>query len=145
MVEVSYLTEYYSCTRFEPRSAQRAFRRHQPLRPSTARRRNLGWNLISIAIDQAYPKYFINGGSIAQWIAYLLLDPAATGLIPWIPVIFQRNTLSLLLRLINGTCWRNKDSGLKNVDRTHLVLGSGKPVLPKKIISSKETWQPSGF
>ena len=40
-------------------------------------------------------------GSIAQWLAYLLSDPAAPGLIPSIPNFFQKEILLMLPRLIN--------------------------------------------
>ena len=42
------------------------------------------------------------GGSVVQWLAYLLLEPAAPGSIPSIPEIFQKKKLSKLLRLIYG-------------------------------------------
>ena len=42
------------------------------------------------------------GGSLAQWLAYLLPDPAASGSNPCIPNIFTEEKLSMLLRLING-------------------------------------------
>ena len=51
-------------------------------------------------------------GSIAQWLVYLLMDPAAPCLIPSIPKAFSK----------------------ENVDRTHLVLASGKLVLQKSFI-----------
>ena len=40
-------------------------------------------------------------GSIAQWLAYFLLDPTAPGLIPSIPNFFQKENLLMLPRLIN--------------------------------------------
>ena len=45
-------------------------------------------------------KVHSSGCSIAQWLAYLLLDPAALGSDPSVPDFFQRNKL---LSLINGT------------------------------------------
>ena len=43
------------------------------------------------------------GGSIAQWRAYVLLDPAAPGLNPSVPEFFQRKKWFMLLILINDT------------------------------------------
>ena len=37
----------------------------------------------------------------AQWLAYLLPDPAALGLIPLFLILWKK--LSMLLRLINGS------------------------------------------
>ena len=53
---------------------------------------------------------------------------AAPGSIPGIPKKIQRKKLSMLLRLINA--WL-EESGqrLENLDRTYLVLASGKLVL----------------
>ena len=50
------------------------------------------------------------GGSIAQWLAYLL--PAAPGLIPSIKILSEGKT-SLMLRFINITVLRKVDGGLK--------------------------------
>ena len=45
----------------------------------------------------------LKGGSIAQWFAYLLLDPAATGSIPRVPQkISEEKNCLVLLRLIDG-------------------------------------------
>ena len=52
-------------------------------------------------------------GSIAQWLAYLLLDPTSLGSIPEIPQKIQSKKLSMLLRLINGAAWGKLDSDLK--------------------------------
>ena len=52
-------------------------------------------------------------GSIAQWLAYLLLDSAALGLIPSIPNFFQKKKLSTLLSLSNRAGLRKEDSGLQ--------------------------------
>ena len=51
------------------------------------------------------------GGSIAQWLAHFLPDPADQGLTPSVLKNFQRNKLSILLRLINGAAQRKVDSG----------------------------------
>ena len=62
-----------------------------------------------------------NGGSIAQWSAYLLPDPAAPGSIP-----------SVADAEVNQRRWL-EESGqwLENVDQTHQVLPSGKLALQK--------------
>ena len=69
------------------------------------------------------------GGSIAQWLAYLLPDPAATCSNPSIPENFQRIFFLTLLRLFNSV-----ESGqrLENVDQTHPILASNKQVPQKK-------------
>ena len=61
------------------------------------------------------------GGIIAQWLAYLRPDPAAPGSIP-----------RLGLAEVNQQQWLDESGQcLENVDRTHLALASGKPVLQK--------------
>ena len=52
-------------------------------------------------------------GSIAQWSAYSLPDPAAQGSNFSIPPKNSKELLSMLLRLINGSAQRKVDSGLK--------------------------------
>ena len=42
------------------------------------------------------------GDNIAQWLAYLLSDPATSGLIPSIPEIFPEEIFLIMVRLING-------------------------------------------
>ena len=73
------------------------------------------------------------GGSIAQWLANLLLGLAAPGLIPSIP---KKNFRGKIIDVgeVNQLRWL-EESGqwLENVDRTHLVQASGKPVLLKMI------------
>ena len=55
----------------------------------------------------------LEGGSIAQWLADLLPDTAALGLIPCVPKNFLRKKISMLLRLINGPAQRKVNSGLE--------------------------------
>ena len=59
---------------------------------------------------------------------------AAPGTIPSIPKKFSGKIINFAE--VNQLCWL-EDSGqrLENVDRTHLVLASGKPVLQKNIHS----------
>ena len=64
-----------------------------------------------------------------------------------------KKRLSMLLRLINGACLDESGQWLEKVDRTHLVLASGKPVLqkllfyPLKDYAGNFCWinQPSGL
>ena len=46
--------------------------------------------------------FFCAGGSIAQWLPYLLLDQASPGSIPSIPQIFSEEKIIDVARLING-------------------------------------------
>ena len=70
-------------------------------------------------------------GSIAQWLAYLLPDPAATGSIPSIPGVFSVEIIVDVAE-VNQWCWlEESEQWLENVDRAHLVLVSGKLVLQK--------------
>ena len=69
------------------------------------------------------------GGSKAQWLAYLFLDPAAPGLISNIPNIAEVN---------QRRSSEESGQGLENVDRTLLVLASGKLVLQVRTVSIKK-------
>ena len=69
-----------------------------------------------------------HGGSIAQWLAHLLPDPAALGLVPSIPEIFSEEKI-VNVRQMN--CSDESGQCLENVYSTHLVLASGKLVLQK--------------
>ena len=57
-------------------------------------------------------KRVATGGSIAQWLTYLLRNPASLGSIPSILNKIQWEKY-LLLKLINGSDKRIVDSGLK--------------------------------
>ena len=59
--------------------------------------------------------------SVVKWLAYLLPDPAAPGLIPSIPKIFSEKNIAQVGE-VNQWCWL-EESGqwLENVDRTHQV------------------------
>ena len=70
-------------------------------------------------------------GSIVQWLAYLLSDPAATGLIPNIPEIFSVEKIVDVAEVNQWCCLEESEQWLENVDRAHLVLASGKLVLQK--------------
>ena len=71
------------------------------------------------------------GGSIAQWLSYLLLEPAAPGSIPSIPEIFSEEKIVNVAEVnLRGSLEEN-GLWIENVDRTNLVLASGKLVLQK--------------
>ena len=67
----------------------------------------------------------LSGGSIRA------SGPSSQGSVPSIPQKNSKEKLSTLPRLNNGAGQSIVDSGFENVDRTHLVLTSGKPVLQK--------------
>ena len=67
------------------------------------------------------------GGSIAQWLAYLLPDPAAPGLIPSVP----RKKIVDIAEVNQPGCLVERGQWPENVNRTHLVLASSKLVLQK--------------
>ena len=62
------------------------------------------------------------GGSIAQWLAYLLPYIAALGLIPSIPKnVSEVNIIEVAE--VNQWCWLvYSGQWLENVDKTHLVI-----------------------
>ena len=71
------------------------------------------------------------GGSIVRWLAYLLLEPAAPGSIPSIPEIFSEEKIVNVAEVnLRGSLEEN-GLWIENVDRTNLVLASGKLVLQK--------------
>ena len=72
------------------------------------------------------------GGSKAQWLSYLLPDPAATSLIPSIPDIFSEEKIVDVAEAYQRRCLEESGQWLENVDQTHLVVASGKPVLQKR-------------
>ena len=64
--------------------------------------------------DLPFPyNLWLEGGSIALWLAYLLLDPAAQVRFIAFPQSVQMKKLLMLLRLINGARKRKVDSDLK--------------------------------
>ena len=70
-------------------------------------------------------------GCIAQWLAYLPLDPAALSLIPRVP---KKNSVEKIVHaadLKQQHCLEKSGQCLENVDQTHLVLASGKLVQQK--------------
>ena len=78
------------------------------------------------------PGFDGKGGSIAQWLAYLLPNSAAPGLIHNVPKFLDE-------KIVDGDeinqcrCLEESEQWLENVDWTHLVLASGKLVLSKEL------------
>ena len=71
------------------------------------------------------------GGSIAQWLAYLLSDPAAPGSIL---SILRKNSKEKIDNIDQVHQWHYLEESrpwLENVDRTHLVMACDKLVLQK--------------
>ena len=52
-------------------------------------------------------------GSLAQWLAHLLLDPAAPGLIASVPKKYSEEKIVNVAWLISGDAMWKVDSGLK--------------------------------
>ena len=70
---------------------------------------------------------------IAQLLAYLLLGPATSGLIRSAPEFFSEEKIINVAQVNQQRSSEESGQWLENVDRTHLVLASGKPVLQKNI------------
>ena len=74
----------------------------------------------------------------AQWIVFLLPDPAAPGLIPR---VHKKNSVIKTVNIANVNQRHYlEESGqwLENVDRTHQVLASGKLVLQKHFCPGRQ-------
>ena len=76
------------------------------------------------------------GGSIAQWLVYLLPDPVATCLIPMPWVWFPAFPIVNVAEVNQQLCLWESVQWLKNIDRTYLVLASGKLVLQINSVQS---------
>ena len=76
--------------------------------------------------------------SIAHWLGYLLLDPAAPGSIPNVPQKISQGKNVSVSEVNQWRCLEESGQWLENVDRTHLVLGSGKLVLQKVTLDQVE-------
>ena len=62
--------------------------------------------LHSVSLDGKLFMFYerlLRGGNKAQWLAYLVLNPAALGSIPNNSEKFSEEKLSMLLMLVNGT------------------------------------------
>ena len=84
------------------------------------------WNTIRLQRDgckvgHKVPLVTIIGGSIAQWLSYLLLDPSATGLIPSVPVVFSEKIIVDVAEVNQRRCLEESQLWLENVGGTHLV------------------------
>ena len=71
-----------------------------------------------------------------QWLAYLLPDPASSGLIPSIPPKCLDEKIVNFAEVNQWHCLEESGQWLKNVNQTHLVLACGKLVLQKIIGNS---------
>ena len=69
--------------------------------------------------------------SIAQWLAFLLLDPGAPGSIPSISGIFSAEKNVDVAEVNQQCCLEESVQWLENLDQTHIVPASGKLVLQK--------------
>ena len=72
----------------------------------------------------------LGGGSIAQLLAFLLLDPGVTG-IPSVPPKCSGEKIVAVGEVNQRHCVEERGQWLENIDRTLLVLSSGKLVLQK--------------
>ena len=70
------------------------------------------------------PKFFARVGSIAQGLAYLLSETAASGSIPSAPEIFSDKKIVNVAEVNQGRYPETSGQWLENVVRTHLVLAS---------------------
>ena len=83
------------------------------------------WSLFLLFLILFYTSVHLEGGSIAQWTA-------AQGLIPSIPQKnFSGNNYADVAEVNQQRWFEESGQCLENVDRTQLVLASGKPVLQK--------------
>ena len=65
------------------------------------------------------------GGSIAQWLAHLLPDPAAPGSIARIPEFFSEKKIVNVTEVNQKRCLEEIGQCLENVEPAHVVLASG--------------------
>ena len=82
------------------------------------------------------------GGSIAQWLAYLLPDPADRGLIPSVPKKIKRKKFINVAEINQQRCLEESGQWLENVDQIHLVLASGKLEKTRVLFSHPSEWFP---
>ena len=71
------------------------------------------------------------GDSIAQWLAHLLLSPAAPGSSHSIPKKLSEEKMVEGAAVHQRRCLEESGQWLENVNRTHLVLASSKLLLKK--------------
>ena len=75
--------------------------------------------------------FTFKGGSITQWLAYLLLDPSTPGLILSAPEFFSEEKTVDVAEIYQRHYFDESGQWLENVDQTHLVLARGELVLQK--------------
>ena len=68
---------------------------------------------------------------MAQWLPYLLLDPAAPGSIPSIPKKISDEKIVIVAEVNQLRCLEESGLWLENVGLNNLVPASGKIVLQK--------------
>ena len=73
----------------------------------------------------------VRGRSRAQWLAFLLTNPTAPGLIPSIPKKNSEDKIVNVAGVNQWACWEKSGLWLENVDWTHVVLDSGRLELQK--------------
>ena len=72
-------------------------------------------------------------GSNAQWLAYLLHDPAALGSIPTVtPKIISEEKIVNVTEVNQWRCLEESGQWLESVAQTYLLLASGKLILQTK-------------
>ena len=77
------------------------------------------------------------GGSIAQWLAYLLTDSPASGLTPNGPETCSDEKIVDVAEVNQWHCLEECEQRLETVAQTHLVLASGTLVLQTSISARK--------
>ena len=77
-------------------------------------------------------------GSIAQWLAYLLPNPAALGSNPSISKKNSEEKIVDVAEVNQQCCLGESGQWFENVVQTHLAVASGKLVLRKKICLNSE-------
>ena len=70
-------------------------------------------------------------GSIAQWLGYLLPDPATPGLIPSASKKNSEENIVDVAEVNQRRCLEECGQWLENDDETHLVLAGAKQALQK--------------
>ena len=74
----------------------------------------------------------------------MFLDPAVSGLIPSIPQKISEEIIVAVAEVNQLRCFEESEQWLENVDRTHLLLASGK-LLQQKSFASKSFSQLISF
>ena len=97
-------------------------------------------DLLDVGLASIYLSiYLSSGGSMARWVAYLLPDPAAPGLITSIPEIFSEEKIANVAEINQQPCLEKSGHWLENTNQTHLVLASSQLVIQKNVCHSRKT------